>query len=229
MTMRTGDSPRGSAIRPPSRLGRPRRALATGWRLAARRPGLMLAGAAVIGGAGFFSWNVLMSQTARHPAPLFAGAKPVVAATAPAEPPRRPEAAAPPLPTPRPEPASFAGRPEPTVTRSTDAIGALIRTGDGAARSGEARPATPSRPVEPKAAGAPRTIDPKPAAAPKLASAQKALAKLGYGPIAADGLMGTTTRQALERFERDKKLPVTGALGTRTAKLLTSASGIQVE
>ena len=49
---------------------------------------------------------------------------------------------------------------------------------------------------------------------------REALAKLGYGPITSDGLMGSATRSALERFERDKNLPVTGDLGPKTAKLI---------
>jgi hypothetical protein len=61
-----------------------------------------------------------------------------------------------------------------------------------------------------------------------VASGQRALAKLGYGPLKADGVMGPGTRQAVERFERDRKLPVTGEFSGRTARELTSQSGISV-
>ncbi|WP_375458434.1 peptidoglycan-binding domain-containing protein [uncultured Enterovirga sp.] len=200
-------APAGSAV---ANVGR--RAGMAVLRLAARNPGKILGFVAVFGGAGVFGWNVLMTQTARHPAPLFGPAKPAVAP--PVEPPRRPEAATmPPLPAPRPDPAALPGRPaaEPVSrTGSTsDPIGALIKSSD---------------PQSPRA-----SAETKPAPLPRVASAQKALAKLGYGPIGADGLIGSATRQALERFERDRSLPVTGALGPRTAKLLASASGIPVE
>lgn len=56
---------------------------------------------------------------------------------------------------------------------------------------------------------------------------QRALAKLGYG-IKADGLMGSGTRQAIERFEQDRKLPVTGEFNARTLRELAAASGIAV-
>jgi peptidoglycan hydrolase-like protein with peptidoglycan-binding domain len=61
-----------------------------------------------------------------------------------------------------------------------------------------------------------------------ILAGQRALAKLGYG-IKADGLMGTGTRQAIERFEQERHLPVTGEFGARTARELSAASGIAVQ
>jgi peptidoglycan hydrolase-like protein with peptidoglycan-binding domain len=40
---------------------------------------------------------------------------------------------------------------------------------------------------------------------------------------------GTGTRQAIERFEQDKRLPVTGEFNARTVRELSSASGIAVQ
>lgn len=54
---------------------------------------------------------------------------------------------------------------------------------------------------------------------------QRALAKLGYG-VKPDGIMGSETRQAIERFERDRRLPVTGEFGSRTLRELASLSGL---
>jgi peptidoglycan hydrolase-like protein with peptidoglycan-binding domain len=62
-----------------------------------------------------------------------------------------------------------------------------------------------------------------------VTSGQKALSKLGYGPLTADGVMGQTTRQAVERFERDRRLPVTGEISGRTARELAAQAGIPVE
>nr|WP_255616509.1 peptidoglycan-binding domain-containing protein [Microvirga puerhi] len=64
----------------------------------------------------------------------------------------------------------------------------------------------------------------KPEADPVLLG-QRALAKLGYN-VKPDGLMGSETRQALERFERDRHLPVTGEFGGRTLRELTSLAGL---
>lgn len=212
-------------------------------RAGARRPAVVLASVAVIGGAGVFSWNATMKQTAQHPAPLFAGTKP---APAKPEPPRRAEPASPlttgttradvPVPPPRPS--------------GPDAIGSIIRAAEAPAKPGEriaepkpkaepkkvadAKPAEPKKAAEAKAGEAkakpgPASAEAKPSSQQRIASAQKALAKLGYGPIAADGIMGAGTRQALEKFEREKNIPVTGAVQGRTAKKLASLSGIAIE
>ena len=174
-------------------------------RAVGQRPGRVLVSVALVGGVGVFSWNALMRQPSRHPAPLFAAAKRAV------EPPRRPEAANVPLPVPRPDTGAAPSRPvaEPVrVAAPGDPIAALIRSSD---------PST-TRPTEPKGG-----------ASGRLVTVQRALAKLGYGPIAADGVMGTTTRQAIEKFERDRHLPVTGGTGQRTLRQLAQLSGMQVE
>jgi hypothetical protein len=57
---------------------------------------------------------------------------------------------------------------------------------------------------------------------------QRALARLGYS-VKVDGLMGSGTRQAIERFEQDRRLPVTGELNARTIRELSAASGIAVQ
>ncbi len=62
-----------------------------------------------------------------------------------------------------------------------------------------------------------------------VSSAQRALTKLGYGPLKSDGLMGVGTRQAIEKFERDRRLPVTGELNPKTIRELAAQSGALVE
>ncbi len=115
-----------------------------------------------------------------------------------------------PLPVPRPDPVQLAvAQPSPAESQrsAADPIGALIRADAGA------RPATDVKPADPA----------------KLVSAQRALVKLGYGPLKTDGLFGATTRGAIERFERDRNLPVTGAVAGRTARQLATLSGYPVE
>jgi hypothetical protein len=53
------------------------------------------------------------------------------------------------------------------------------------------------------------------------ATAQKALTKLGYGPLKADGIVGSGTRKAITAFQRANKLHVTGELDAPTLRLLT--------
>ncbi len=137
----------------------------------------------------------------------------------PAEPPARPALQAPKAPPPAPP---------------RDPIGDLIRSGDE-------KPAAPSAPPAAQPAADPigdllRSENPVPPAyvgradsSALVASGQRALVKLGFGPLKADGLMGPSTRQAIERFERERKLPVTGEFGPRTARELALQSGLPVE
>ena len=212
MSRQTGARPGAKAARPPQSRGG--RALAVTAHFARQRPGVILGVVAVLGCGTAIGWNAL-NQANRHPAPLF-GPK----AAARVEPPRRAEAPpAPvtaPLPGRRPEPAALvspASLPSPPLTEAParpavagDPIGAMIRASDPSPRP---------------------SAEPRPDA--RLSTAQKALTKIGYGPLKPDGLMGTTTRQALERFERDHNLPVTGGLAARTSRQLASVSGTPIE
>jgi hypothetical protein len=58
---------------------------------------------------------------------------------------------------------------------------------------------------------------------------QKALAKLGYGAAKTEGRLDDATRTALERFEKDRRLPVTRELSPRTLRELASASGLKID
>ncbi|HSI42438.1 MAG TPA: peptidoglycan-binding domain-containing protein, partial [Xanthobacteraceae bacterium] len=66
-------------------------------------------------------------------------------------------------------------------------------------------------------------------ASPRLMSVQKALAKIGYGPVRIDGRDSAATRAAIERFERDRRLPVTGTVSDRLLRELTAVSGLAVQ
>ena len=206
VSARTNDEIRPKSARRPQAQGMRRRSLIA--RLGAtigRRPGATLALVAVLACTGAISWNALMQQSGRHPAPLF-GWK---AERTPAEKPRRLEAALAPLPVPRPDPVAApvsAGPPQVQKASAIDPIGAMIRSADGPARSDDV------------------LND-----AHRVATAQRALTKLGYGPLKPDGLIGATTRQALEHFERDRNLPATGQLGGRTSRQLASQSGLEID
>jgi peptidoglycan hydrolase-like protein with peptidoglycan-binding domain len=65
----------------------------------------------------------------------------------------------------------------------------------------------------------------KPEPQKAVATAQRALTKLGFGPLKSDGVMGSGTRQAIERYERSRGLPVTGELGARTMRDLLAQAG----
>jgi hypothetical protein len=52
-------------------------------------------------------------------------------------------------------------------------------------------------------------------------TAQKALTRLGYGPLKVDGVAGPGTRRAVEAFQRANTLPITGELDAPTLQRLT--------
>ena len=49
------------------------------------------------------------------------------------------------------------------------------------------------------------------APAPRVIAVQRALNDFGYGPVKATGVYGAETIAAIQKFERDRKLPVTGS------------------
>lgn len=61
-----------------------------------------------------------------------------------------------------------------------------------------------------------------------IADVQRALNKAGYGPLTEDGQMGPSTKQALAKFEADRKLPPRGEPKGPVLKVLASASGIPI-
>jgi hypothetical protein len=58
-----------------------------------------------------------------------------------------------------------------------------------------------------------------------LAPIQRALSEFGYGPLETNGTLGANTRAAIERFERDHKMPVTGQISDRLIRELSSMTG----
>lgn len=186
-----------------------------------RRPLRTFGALVFLGIAGVVVVNAVALQNRSHPAPLFAGDRggslrqegrvraPESAPPVPVLPPARPSDLAPPAASPlQAEPAA---RPAPAAPAAPaakapgkDLIGDLIRSG-----------------AEPRAEAARSEGG-------RVLSAQRALAKLGYA-IKPDGLMGAATRQAIERFEKDNGMPVTGELGPRVLKALATASGLPVE
>jgi peptidoglycan hydrolase-like protein with peptidoglycan-binding domain len=89
---------------------------------------------------------------------------------------------------------------------------------------------------------APRTASassPSPAAAPgrkdaigdmlsssrRVIELQRALAQYGYGQIKPTGIVDAETRAAIEKFERERKLPVTGEPSDRVARELAGLTG----
>jgi peptidoglycan hydrolase-like protein with peptidoglycan-binding domain len=85
----------------------------------------------------------------------------------------------------------------------------------------------------PQRAGAPEK--PRDAIAQLLAPSkqmlaiQSALADFGYGQIKPTGVYDADTRAAIEKFERDRRMPVTGQVSERMVRALAAMTGRPLE
>jgi len=153
--------------------------------------------------------NALILQPGRHPAPMF-GATPAAS-------PVTPVATQAPMPRVRPSDAEVRPDVKPVET-----------------------PVVQSKPPSPVASATPRP----PAAIPavkndpvgdlivstrRVAAIQRALTEYGYGQLKATGVVGADTHAAIQKFERDRKQPVTGQISDRLIRDLGVLTGRPIE
>ncbi len=60
---------------------------------------------------------------------------------------------------------------------------------------------------------------------PRIAAVQRALSDYGYGQIKPSGILDEPTSDAIEKFEREHKLPVTGEVSARLVDELAAMVG----
>jgi peptidoglycan hydrolase-like protein with peptidoglycan-binding domain len=63
----------------------------------------------------------------------------------------------------------------------------------------------------------------------RVLAIQRALADFGYGQIKSTGVNDADTRAAIEKFERDRRMPVTGQLSDRFVRELAAMTGRPLE
>ncbi len=63
----------------------------------------------------------------------------------------------------------------------------------------------------------------------RVMAVQRALNEFGYGPIKATGVPGPDTRAGIEKFERERKLPITGQVSERLMRELAAMTGRSLE
>jgi hypothetical protein len=171
--------------------------------------------------------NALFLQAGRHPSPMFGGS----VVTLP------PPQAAVANPLPRPRPVVEADPPE---TRQVEVRGADSRNAD--ARNADARNADAMTNLVVKSTSAPATTPanvarpPAPipatahsAGARRVAAVQRTLTQYGYGQLKATGAVGSDTQAAIAKFERERKLPVTGQMSDRLVRELSAMVGHPIE
>jgi hypothetical protein len=192
--------------------------------------------------------NALFLQTGHHPAPMFGSVvvMPTPAALAPANP----------LPRPRPvEADATPAESKPVVEAKPAPEPRLVQESKPAP---EPKPASEPKPAEPKSAAEPKAADPlgnlvkstsaapvvaapsniprPPAPIPvalsgarRVAAVQRALTEYGYGQLKPTGTVGTDTQAAIVKFERERKLPVTGQVSDRLVRELGAVIGHPID
>jgi len=199
-------------------------------RMLLHSPKDMLAGALAIAAIGAILTNALFLQAGRHPSPMFGSV-----VTLP------PPAPAVVLPRPRPvelaarhaEPSLFepkaieirsaepkAADPKATDPKAADPMTSLVAKSTAAPVA--APPANVMRP--PAAIPTPLT-----AGARRVAAVQRALTEYGYGQLKPTGAVGADTQAAIAKFERDRKIPVTGQMSDRLVRELTTVIGRPID
>jgi hypothetical protein len=185
--------------------------------------------------AGAVMTNALFMQAGPHPAPMFGSTVVNLAA---------PPAAVSLLPRPRPteadaaevrgtERASEARNPEKNPeknpesksadAKSADALASLVKT-----TAPSQQPTTTAALPSPSNGPRPPAAIP-PSGARRVAAVQRALTEYGYGQLKPTGTIGPDTQAAIQKFERERKLPVTGQVSDRLVRELGTMIGHPVE
>ncbi|WP_407113440.1 peptidoglycan-binding domain-containing protein [Bradyrhizobium sp. LMG 9283] len=176
--------------------------------------------------------NALFLQTGRHPAPMFGT---VINLPAPSSVPLSN-----PMPRPRPvgadtsplEPRATEFRVEPKpVERAAEKAPekpveatASTRSNDPMTNLVKATTSTPPAALRP-----PAPIPVQSPAARRIAGVQRALSEYGYGNLKITGTMSGETQSAIQKFEREHKMQVTGQVSDRLLRELAAAIGHPVE
>jgi Putative peptidoglycan binding domain len=197
-------------------------------RVLLRSPKDMVAGLLAAAAISAIVANALFLQAGRHPSPMFGAS-----ASAPAQ------------PLPRPRPVEVATRTieltaadvkasEPRndvkAEAKSDAMTSLLTKAAAPPAPQAATPAAAAsstaivRPPAPVPVATPHTP-----AGRKIAAVQRTLTDYGYGQLKPTGTIGADTQAAITKFERDRKLPVTGQMSDRLVKELSAMTGRPID
>lgn len=208
-------------------------------RMVLHSPKDMVAGLIAFSAVSAIIGNAIFLQKGHHPSPMF-GSSTVVELPAPAVNPM--------MPKPRPSDA--------TLTSSDARLDSRMIDAKPVTPPSEPKSVVTARPAEPrgdaisnlvKAPAAPQApaVQRPPASIPhggkadplgdlivntrRVAAVQRALTEYGYGQLKPTGTVGSDTSAAIQRFERERRLPVTGQLSDRLVHELAAVTGRAID
>jgi hypothetical protein len=183
-------------------------------RILLHSPKDVVAGALAFAAVSAIIANALFLQAGRHPAPMFGT---VV---------NMPAVAANPLPRPRPiEADATQSESRPAEPKAADPL-ANLKTANAAPMVPALVPRPPA-PVPVSSHSDSAAISG--AGSRRVAAVQRALTEYGYGQLKPTGTVGSDTQAAIQKFERARKLPVTGQVSDRLVRELTATIGHPVD
>jgi hypothetical protein len=219
-------------------------------RILLHSPKDMVAGVVAFAAVSAIIANALFLQAGRHPAPMFGSvtAMPVPGPVASPLPRPRPVEADVAVSEPKVAEPRVA---EPRVAESRVAESRIAESRVAESRIAEPKPAEP-RPADPltnlvkATSAAPVTSSnivrpPAPIPAPfraeamassgarRVAAVQRVLTEYGYGQLKPTGTVGSDTQAAIQKFERDRKMPVTGQMSDRLVHELAAVIGHPID
>jgi hypothetical protein len=197
-------------------------------RILLHSPKDMVAGALAFAAISAIVANALLLQAGHHPAPMFGSVVAVPAAV--------------------PLPANLLPRPRPNDAVLKPADAAPVDPKPVESRPVESRPVEP-KPADPlanlvKATTAPpvasSAIVRPPAPIPftaavaitgsrRVAAVQRTLTEYGYGQLKPTGTIGADTQAAIQKFERERRIPVTGQMSDRLVHELSAMVGKPID
>ena len=107
-------------------------------------------------------------------------------------------------------------------SKATDSIANLVK----ATAVTHTAPAAAARPPAPIPAAS--RNDPA-SNSRRVATVQRTLTEYGYGQLKPTGTVGSETQAAIQKFERDRKLPVTGQVSDRLVRELAAMTGKAID
>ena len=199
-------------------------------RMLLHSPKDMVAGLLAFAAISAIIANALFLQAGRHPSPMFGTVTTMPAAAVTPNP----------LPRPRPVEAARVADPQPAAPRvvelksadpkvvdpKSDPMTNLVKS-TAVPQATAASVARPPAPVPVAARG--ETVATQTPASRRVAAVQRTLTEYGYGQLKPTGTVGSDTQAAIQKFERDRKLPVTGQMSDRLVKELTGMIGRPID
>jgi hypothetical protein len=188
-------------------------------RILLHSPKDLIAGALAFAAVSAIIANAMFMQAGHHPSPMFGAAVSV------------PVAVASPLPRPRPPEATLKSTDiklaevKPVEAKPADPAVTVVKS--PAAPTASANVARPPAPIPVASRSDP--VGDLIIASRRVAAIQRALTDYGYGQLKPTGTIGSDTQAAIQKFERDRKMPITGQLSDRLVRELSTVTGRAID